>query len=70
MVLPESNMTFIETVHNKLVLDQLGRRAGVNESILDIITEKDNTRKFLMIRKLVMGLKELQDEYPIEKKKE
>ncbi len=55
---------------NKLVLDQLGRRAGVNESILDIITEKDNTRKFLMIRKLVMGLKELQDEYPIEKKKE
>ena len=55
---------------NKLVLDQLGRRAGVNESILDIITEKDNTRKFLMIRKLVMGLKELQEEYPIEKKKE
>ena len=54
---------------NKLTLDLLSKKAGANEVLRDIISEKDGNRRAIMIDKLIKFLEET-DNYPIESKKE
>ena len=54
---------------NKLTLDLLSKKAGANEVLRDIISEKDGNRRAIMIDKLIKYLEET-DNYPIESKKE
>jgi hypothetical protein len=54
---------------NKLTLDLLSKKAGANEVLRDIISEKDGNRRAIMIDKLIKYLQET-DNYPIESKKE
>ena len=54
---------------NTLTTDLLSKKAGANEVIRDIISEKDGNRRVIMIDKLIKYLTET-DNYPIESKKE
>jgi len=54
---------------NTLTTDLLSKKAGANEVIRDIISEKDGNRRAIMIDKLIEYLTET-DNYPIESKKE
>ena len=54
---------------NTLTTDLLSKKAGANEVIRDIISEKDGNRRAIMIDKLIKYLTET-DNYPIESKKE